>query len=244
MKAAARREPSHEHHFGAPEIRDAYARWAPIYDLAFADVFRPGRHAAVAAAARTSGPILNVGVGTGLELPLFDRRRKVVAIDLSEHMLRRARRRTAYHGLHNVELICMDASRLALPDSAFGCVVAPFVLPVVPDPQRLLDEMARVTRPGGEIIVVNHVSANDHPFAAIEPWLGRHVAPRLGWRPQFPWEVIGDWIDSRREARLLERRVCAPFRMFTMARIGWRCDEVARSSEDSAPVAAQPAAAS
>ena len=76
-------------------VEEAYARWAPVYDLAFTAVMAPGRRAAVAAAQRRGGLILDVGVGTGLELPMFDPAVAVVGVDLSEPMLRRAQTRAA-----------------------------------------------------------------------------------------------------------------------------------------------------
>ena len=76
-------------------VEEAYARWAPVYDLAFTAVMAPGRRAAVAAAQRRGGAILDVGVGTGLELPMFDEDVKLVGVDLSEPMLRRAQTRVA-----------------------------------------------------------------------------------------------------------------------------------------------------
>jgi phosphatidylethanolamine/phosphatidyl-N-methylethanolamine N-methyltransferase len=202
------------------DIESAYARWAPIYDLAFTAVFRPGRIALTAVASRADGPILDVGVGTGLELPMFEPNNDVYGVDLSEHMLRRAAQRVARERLSHVAgLYKMDATRMAFADATFACVCAPFVLTVVPEPEAMLDELARVVRPGGEIILVNHVSRKDDPLAVLDTWLDRHVAPKLGWRPQFPWSIIGDWIDQRPDMELMERRLLAPFGLFTMSRI-------------------------
>jgi phosphatidylethanolamine/phosphatidyl-N-methylethanolamine N-methyltransferase len=202
------------------DVEAAYARWAPVYDLTFATLLKPGRRAAAAAASKAEGQILDVGVGTGLELPMFEPNARVIGVDLSEPMLRRAAQRVAREGLRQVVgLSKMDATRMAFPDGAFACVVAPYVLTVAPEPEAMLDELARVVRPGGEIILVNHVSRKDDPFAVLESWLDRHVAPKLGWRPQFPWAIIGDWIDSRSDVQLVERRLLAPFGLFTLVRI-------------------------
>ena len=128
-------------------VEEAYARWAPVYDLAFTAVMAPGRRAAVAAAQRRGGLILDVGVGTGLELPMFDPAVSVVGVDLSEPMLRRAQSRAASEKLKQVAGLCvMDATRLAFPSGHFDAVVAPFVLTVVPDPAR----DARRAGAGGE----------------------------------------------------------------------------------------------
>ncbi len=203
-------------------VEEAYARWAPIYDLVFAAVMRPGRKAAAAAASRDGGRVLDVGVGTGLELPMFTRSTRLVGVDLSEPMLKRAQDRVSKEGLTNVEgLIKMDAMNLAFPDASFDCTVAPYVLTVVPDPQATLNELARVTKPGGEIVLVNHIGAESGPIAAIEGWLGRRSAD-LGWRPEFPWSVVGDWIAGRDDIVLVERRKLAPLGLFTLARMARR----------------------
>jgi phosphatidylethanolamine/phosphatidyl-N-methylethanolamine N-methyltransferase len=200
-------------------VEEAYARWAPIYDLAFTAVMAPGRRAAVAAAQRQGGKILDVGVGTGLELPMFDGGVELVGVDLSEPMLRRAQSRIAREKLARVSGLCvMDATRLAFTDGAFDAVVAPYVLTVVPDPHATLAELARVTRVGGEIVLVNHVGADLGPIAWIERWLGKRSAS-LGWRPEFPWAILGDWIRSRDDLKLVERRKIAPLGLFTLARV-------------------------
>lgn len=200
-------------------VEQAYARWAPVYDLVFAHVMKPGRKALAAAASRPGTRVLDVGVGTGLELPMFDPATRLVGIDLSEPMLRVAARRVAREKLANVEgLLTMDATRLAFPDGAFDRVVAPYVITVVPDPHGALDEMARVTKPGGEIVLVNHIGAEKGFIAACENWLARR-ADKLGWNPQFSFDVIGDWISARPGLRLTERRPLAPLGLFSLIRI-------------------------
>jgi phosphatidylethanolamine/phosphatidyl-N-methylethanolamine N-methyltransferase len=201
------------------DVEDAYARWAPIYDKVFTLTMRPGRKAASAAINRIGGRVIDVGIGTGLELPMFDPNVSITGIDLSEPMLRIAQKRVDDLKLSNVEgLLVMDAMKLAFPDASFDAAVAPYVLTVVPEPERTLDEMARVVKPGGEIVLVNHIGAESGPIAAIEAWLGKRSAS-LGWRPQFPWSILGDWIARRPDIELLERRTLAPFGLFTLVRM-------------------------
>jgi phosphatidylethanolamine/phosphatidyl-N-methylethanolamine N-methyltransferase len=212
-------EPQHLATIENAHVEAAYARWAPVYDFTFELVMRQGRRAAAAAASRPGGTVLDVGVGTGLELPMFATGTRVVGVDLSEPMLRRAAARVRRMRLSDVDgLVVMDAMRLAFPDASFDAVVAPYVLTVVPDPAATLDELLRVVKPGGEIVLVNHVGAEKGPIAAIEAWLGRRSAS-LGWRPQFPWAVIGKWIEAQAGVRLLERRALAPLGLFTLVRL-------------------------
>jgi phosphatidylethanolamine/phosphatidyl-N-methylethanolamine N-methyltransferase len=201
------------------DVEDAYARWAPIYDKVFTLTMRPGRVAAAEAINKIGGRVIDVGIGTGLELPMFDKSVSITGIDLSEPMLRIAQKRVDDLKLTNVEgLLVMDAMKLAFPDASFDAAVAPYVLTVVPEPERTLDEMARVVKPGGEIVLVNHIGAESGPIAAIEAWLGKRSAS-LGWRPQFPWSILGDWIARRSDIELLERRTLAPFGLFTLVRM-------------------------
>ncbi len=201
------------------DVEAAYARWAPVYDLTFALVMRAGRRAAAAAASRPGGRVLDIGVGTGLELPMIDRRTRITGADLSRPMLRRAQARVRAERLDNVDgLLVMDAMALAFADATFDAVVAPYVLTVVPDPRASLDEWCRVLKPSGEIVLVNHVGAERGPVAAVEAWMGRRAA-RLGWHPQFPWSTIAEWIAGRPDCRLIERRALAPLGLFTLTRI-------------------------
>ncbi len=199
------------------DVDAAYSRWAPVYDLTFEAVMKAGRVASAAIASKVDGPILDVGVGTGLELPMFAPHTKVFGVDLCEPMLRRAAQRVRRGRLSHVGgLAKMDGARMAFPDDHFACVVAPYLLSVVPEPVSLLNELARVMRPGGDLILVNHMTDKDDPLAILEKFLDRHVAPHLGWRPQFPWTIIGDWIDARPDMRLIERRPLPPFGLFTL----------------------------
>ena len=141
-------------------VTKAYTRWAPVYDLVFGAVFDQGRRAAIAAADRVGGRILEVGVGTGISLPDYAADNRIVGIDLSAAMLRRAQQRVAELFLSNVEkLEVMDAEHLSFPDASFDVVVANHVISTIPHPEAGLDECARMLRPGGEMILVSRVGA-------------------------------------------------------------------------------------
>src|SRR5580698_833581 len=174
-------------------IAKAYARWAPIYDLVFGAVFERGRKASVAAAERVGGRILEVGVGTGLSLPDYSRSNRLIGVDLSAPMLRKAKARVAEHRLTNVDgLAVMDAQHLGFQDAVFDVVVAQYVITAVPNPEATLNEFARVLRPGGEIVLVNHLGAESGMRASFEQWFAP-LAGRLGWRPEFRWERLAQW---------------------------------------------------
>jgi phosphatidylethanolamine/phosphatidyl-N-methylethanolamine N-methyltransferase len=201
-------------------IAKAYAHWAPVYDLVFGAVFERGRRAAIAAAQRVGGRILEVGVGTGISLPDYAPEHRIVGVDLSGPMLRRAVQRVSEHRLYNVEaLAVMDAQQLGFPDASFDVVVAQYVITVVPDPEATLDEFARVVRPGGEIILVNHIGAEAGLRRAFEQWFSP-MARRLGWRPEFPWGRLAAWAERRDGVYVIERRPMPPLGHFSLIRFG------------------------
>jgi phosphatidylethanolamine/phosphatidyl-N-methylethanolamine N-methyltransferase len=201
-------------------VEKAYARWAPVYDLVFGKVFQAGRSAATAAAERVGGRILEVGVGTGIALPDYAPANRLVGIDISAPMLRKAQERVVEHGLTNVEaLAVMDAKHLAFPDNFFDVVVAQFVITAVPDPEATLDEFARVVKPGGEIILVNHIGAESGPRKVFELAFAP-LARRLGWRPEFPWGRLTAWHDRTGGIHFIERRPMQPLGHFSLIRYG------------------------
>lgn len=198
-------------------VAKAYDRWAPVYDLVFGPVFARGRSAAVEAADRVGGRVLEVGVGTGLSLPAYARTTRLTGIDLSAPMLEKARRRVATLGLANVEdLAVMDAEHLAFEDGAFDAVVAQYVVTAVPDPEAALDEFLRVVRPGGEIILTTRIGAGRGFRGGVERLLAPATA-RLGWRTEFPFERYRRWAFTR-GALIAERRPLPPLGHFSLIR--------------------------
>jgi len=201
-------------------IAKAYARWAPVYDLVFGAVFERGRQAAIAAAERIGGRILEVGVGTGISLPDYSPANRLYGVDISEPMLRKAQERVTELGLNHVEgLSVMDAARLSFPDASFDVVVAQYVVTTVPDPEATLDEFARVLRPGGEIVLVSRVGAEAGLRKSLERWFAP-AARKLGWRTEFPWQRYARWAEGARGMRLIERRAMPPFGHFSLIRFG------------------------
>lgn len=169
-------------------IEKVYRRYAPSYDFYFGAVLQPGRRAVIdAMRCRPGERILEVGVGTGLSLPLYPRDVRVVGVDVSPEMLERAEERKRRHELDNVELRCMDGERMAFEDSSFDKVVAMYVMSVAPDSRRLLEEMRRVCAREGDLYIVNHFSHSNPLVGLIE----RMIAPfssLLGFHPDFSLE--------------------------------------------------------
>src|SRR5262245_13483796 len=195
-------------------VKSAYRRWAPVYDSTFGLVAAEGRKHAVEIINKGRGRVLEVGVGTGLSLPAYRRELEIVGIDLSPELLEKARERVAGEGLRNVAgLHEMDAGDLKFPDASFDTVVAMYVMTVVPEPEKVMRELARVCKPGGEVLLVNHFSTED----GMRGWVERRMAPfadKLGWRPVFDVERVM----VCRDLRLIERRRLRPMGIFTMLR--------------------------
>ncbi len=167
-------------------VKAAYRRYAGVYDAVFGPVLQPGRKAVLEALKLRPGDrVLEVGVGTGLSLPLYPRDVRITGIDVSREMLDKARRRVARRHLANVDaLLEMDAERMSFADASFDKVVAMYVVSVVERPARLLEELHRVCKPDGEIFLVNHVRSDNRFVAAVEKSLAR-FSNKLGFRPDF-----------------------------------------------------------
>ncbi|TYC60499.1 methyltransferase domain-containing protein [Rhodobacterales bacterium] len=188
----------------------AYARWAPVYDLVFAGPLYWGRRAAVSHLNKLEGNVLEAGVGTGMSLPLYGDHLKISGIDVSDDMLQRARKRVA-HRDNIQDLQVMDAGELAYPDNHFDAVVAMYLITVVPDPEKVMRELERVTKPGGTVLLVNHFSAQSGVRAKFEQGLER-FGHRLGWNPEFPRSrILG-----RTQLELEHEETLPPFKLFTL----------------------------
>ncbi len=214
-------------HIDESAVKNAYRRWAPVYDHTFGRVATEGRRNAVHFINNSSGRVLEVGVGTGLSLPDYAEHLEIVGIDLSPEMLDRARQRVVEDGLSNVTGIHeMDASALDFPDNSFDTVVAMYVMTVVPDPESVMRELARVTKPGGSVILVNHFSQEE----GMRGWLERRMAPFaevIGWRPVFDVSRVLVCDDLE----LVDRSQLKPMGIFTMMRFQKHADAQAIAAE-------------
>ncbi len=188
-------------------ITRAYAKWAPFYDTVYARFLLPGRNEAVKAALACGPEILEVGVGTGLSLGDYPEGYRVTGIDLSKPMLDRAADKITGQRLENVlGLAVMDACRLGFRDDAFDAVVGQYMITLVPDAEAALDEFARVLKPGGEIILVNHIGAETGLVASLEKAVAP-LAKRIGWRSEFQLGRIRAWAETAGFAVASAKRV-------------------------------------
>jgi len=167
-------------------IKQAYRRYAPVYDAVFGPVFHPGRKRILDTLNCQPGDtVLEVGVGTGVSLPLYPESVKVTGIDLCDEMLEIARRRTERDSLSQVqELATMDAAQMTYADNSFDKVVAMYVVSVTPDPVKLCNEMARVCKPGGDIFIVNHFRSR-HPVVGYLEGAFSFLSKLVGFRPDL-----------------------------------------------------------
>lgn len=181
-------------------VTDSYRRYSRIYDWVFGPSLEPGRHAVTGIMNRHPGHrVLEIGIGTGLSMHLYPRETDLTGIDLSEPMLARARRRASGLRLRRIALRRMNAEDLRFQDDRYDKCVAMYVASVTPHPAAMVREMARVTRPGGHLYILNHFSRRDSWMRGIE----RALSPfsrLLGFEPLFHLEDFVErvrWQDAQ-----------------------------------------------
>jgi phosphatidylethanolamine/phosphatidyl-N-methylethanolamine N-methyltransferase len=153
-------------------VEGVYEKLANVYDLAFGPTLQPGRVRAIKRMAIQPGErVLEVGVGTGINLSLYPRSCAVTGIDFSSSMLEKARDRVSRMGIRSLRLLQMDAADLKFADDSFDIVYAPYLISVVPDPVKVACEMRRVCRPGGRIIFLNHFLSPNAIVSRVERWI-------------------------------------------------------------------------
>ncbi|MCK0140662.1 class I SAM-dependent methyltransferase [Aliiroseovarius sp. F47248L] len=171
-------------------VQSSYARWAPIYDKTFGAVTHSGRRRAVSYINSRDGSVLEVGVGTGLSLEHYNPELKVTGIDFSAQMLSKAQAKVREHDLrHVVALRKMDARALDFPDHSFDTIAAMHVLSVVPEPEQVMSEIARVLKPGGKVVITNHFVRTQGILALLER-LSAPFANTIGWHSDFHIETV------------------------------------------------------
>jgi ubiquinone/menaquinone biosynthesis C-methylase UbiE len=171
-----------------------------------------GRDNRAWACERATGDVLEVAIGTGVNIPFYDAGLKVTGVDLSPEMLDIARKRAADLD-REVDLLEGDAHRLAFDDEAFDTVVCTFSLCNIPDPHQAVSEMRRVLRPGGQLVLVDHIRSSVTPIhwlqKGIEVVSARIDGDRMTRRPADVVEQLGFDVVERDRFRwgIVERLV-------------------------------------
>ena len=159
-----------------------YNTYSGVYDFLFGKVFQSGRELGPELLELFPGAnLLEVGIGTGLSLPLLPRTIDFTGVDLSQGMLDKARERAEELRLRNFRLMKMDATRLEFPDHSFDRVFAAYFISTVPDPVAVVREMKRVCKPGGYLVFLNHFQSENPVFGLIEK-LYSPICYRLGFK--------------------------------------------------------------
>ncbi len=172
------------------QVKRAYALYSPVYDLLFDWIFHPGRQAAVKFLDIQPGDrILEVGIGTGLNLSLYPPDCELVGIDISERMLEKGQAKIEELGLSNVTLKVMDAGATDFADNEFDRALATYVISAVPDPVGVLREMRRVVKAGGTLVILNHFRSQKLLVGDLEDLLAP-LCTRLGWRSNLALEPL------------------------------------------------------
>ena len=171
-------------------IKKVYSFYAWIYDAFFGRIFEHGRYVAFNMMdVKPNETILEVGVGTGLSLPLYPKEAHVTGIDISQEMLDKAEIKKEYYGLANVNLYTMDASSMTFADNTFDKVIASHVITVVPDPLRTINEIKRVCKKDGEIFILNYTGCNNKVISRFEEFISP-VRDKLGLGKHFDLDEL------------------------------------------------------
>ncbi len=196
-------------------MKSSYKIWAPVYDKTFGAITTVGRKRAIGHINSRQGKVLEVGVGTGLSLKHYKPHLQITGIDVSPHMLAKARKKVAKRGLSHVKDIQeMDARAMKLPDNHFDTVVAMYLVSVVPDPELVVAEMTRVCKPGGEVLIVNHFAREKGALSVVEKAFAP-FANKIGWHSDFSiHRILGeDDLSVQGQSKL------PPLGMFTFLRM-------------------------
>ena len=163
-------------------IKKIYAAYSNVYDALFKRFFYPRiKHAISYMDIRPGERVLDVGVGTGLSLPLFPKHCKVIGIDLSAEMLRKAKEKIETNRLDHIEVLSMDAMNIGFGDNTFDRVFISHVVSVVPDPYKMMSEVRRVCRKGGQVVIVNHFKSRNKMLEKLECVMNPFFE-KIGWR--------------------------------------------------------------
>ncbi len=185
-------------------VKKIYDFYSDFYDFVFSWILNPHLKYAISQQDFKEGQkILEIGIGTGVSLSNYPPFCRIYGIDISSGMLKKALRRAQKHNIKNVELKVMDATNLEFPDKSFDYVIAAFVISVCQNPERMLDEMLRVLKDDGKIMLVNHFASKNRIINAFERILNP-ITKRIGWRMDLSVEALlmRDGIEIEKKMKL------------------------------------------
>ena len=209
-----------------PHRSRIYSDLSGLYDHVFTRVFAKRIHDSVRRLRiRPGARVLEVGIGTGLSLDAYPRHCDVVGIDLSQEMLDHAHEKMTPEQHSHIELRQMDALHMDFPDDVFDFVTAFHVVTVVPNPQRLIEEMARVCKPDGQVLIINHFSSPRKVIRKVVN-LVDPLTRRLGWSTRLS---LDDAINGS-QLSLETRYKTSPWSLFTVVEARKHENEPARAS--------------
>lgn len=186
---------SAENYTNESKIIKCYKRYAPLYDLLFGSVFQQGRRAIVKEMkAIDTKDVLEVGVGTRLMLPMYPQDVAVTGIDISKEMLDKAQEKVDRDCTATVSLMQVNGEQLPFPDNHFTCVTLPYTYSVTPDPFKLINEVRRVCKKDGFIIIANHFSGVRSPWAVFEKIVSP-FATKIGFQSKFSYQTYVENLD-------------------------------------------------
>lgn len=142
---------------------------ASLYDVCEASDYRRGAHKA-AVFSKMRGRVLFAAIGTGVDIKHFPPGQSIAAIDISDRMLRKAEKRARQYRGH-LELCRADAQDLKFPSASFDTVVTSCTMCSIPDPLRAFHEFHRVLRPGGRLLMFEHVRSRNPILGLVLDWM-------------------------------------------------------------------------
>ncbi len=201
------------------EQKKIYELWAPVYDQIYAKLLQDAHKRTVDAVTESARHILEIGVGTGLMLPFYPAGCEIAGVDLSDAMLKRASARVKRLKLGHVKLLAaMDACQLGFKDAVFEAVAMPFVITLVPDAERALDEAVRVLKPGGQLVITTRFGADEGPQAKVEEMLAP-IVRKVGWSSSFKLARVRRWAALHGGLTVQEPEKTFPGGYFKMIRV-------------------------
>lgn len=174
------------------DVKEIYGKYSSIYDTVFSRFFFPRIKIGLSKSKIRQGDrVIEVGVGTGLSLPLYPDQCTIVGIDLTRKMLNKAQEKKRRLGLNHVDLMEMDAENIAFADDSFDHAVAGFVVSVVPNPEKMVSELKRVTKKDGTILILNHFCSSHALVSKVEKFFSP-LCEKWGWRSDITLDLLSN----------------------------------------------------